>query len=273
MPLARSSQPKKKRLLAQSARCAVLVSALALAACGSSSVTSTYGGPAASVVGESERLSRSELQRALHTWEERYERNPESKPTALNFASTLRAAGRYDQAVAILRRAVLTHDNDREVLAAYARALTAAGRFEEALQVISRAHSDARPDWRLLSAQGTILDQMGRHADARQAYSEALQIVPDEPTVLSNLGMSYVLAGDLPEAERTLRLAVESGRSVDPRVRGNLALVVGLQGRFDEAMQIARQDLSPGAAEANIAYLRQMLSENDRWGQIAQSDQ
>jgi Flp pilus assembly protein TadD len=46
-------------------------------------------------------------------------------------------------------------------------------------------------------------------------------------------------------------------------VRQNLALVVGLQGRFDEAEGIARADLPPDQATANVAYLRQMLSQSN----------
>lgn len=245
---------------------ALVGTALFVAGCGSSNHSSGRG---ALVEGQAELMSESQLRQAGNEWEQRYDRNPEDKTAALNYAATLRAMGRHEQAVAVLRRAVLAHSDDRDVLAAYAKALTAAGHFEEALQVISQAHSQARPDWRLLSAQGTILDQLGRHSDARAAYTSALRIQPDEPTVLSNLGMSYVLEGNLVEAERTLRQAVAGGQRVDPRVRGNLALVIGLQGRFDEAMQIAQQDLSPQEAEANIAYLRQMLSEADRWGQIA----
>ena len=50
--------------------------------------------------------------------------------------------------------------------------------------------------------------------------------------------------------------------SADARVRQNLALVIGLQGRFNEAADIARADLPPDQADANVAYLKQML--NDR---------
>lgn len=263
----RTLAKKKSNPLRRFATLALVGTALFVAGCGSSNHSSGRG---TLVEGQAELMSETQLRQASSEWEQRYDRDPEDKTAALNYAATLRAMGRHEQAVAVLRRAVLAHSDDRDVLAAYAKALTAAGHFEEALQVISQAHSQARPDWRLLSAQGTILDQLGRHADARAAYSGALSIQPDEPTVLSNLGMSYVLEGNLVEAERTLRQAIASGQRVDPRVRGNLALVVGLQGRFDEAMQIAQQDLSPQEAEANIAYLRQMLSEADRWGQIAE---
>jgi Flp pilus assembly protein TadD len=82
---------------------------------------------------------------------------------------------------------------------------------------------------------------------------------PDEPSILSNLGLSYALSKNLTDAEATLRKAVAQ-QPVDPRVRQNLALVVGLQGRFAEAEQIARADLPPDQAAANVAYLRQMLA-------------
>ena len=83
--------------------------------------------------------------------------------------------------------------------------------------------------------------------------------MPDEPSVLSNLGLSYALSKDLSDAEATLRRAAAQP-PVDPRVRQNLALVVGLQGRFEEAEGIARADLPPDEAAANVAYLRQMLA-------------
>ena len=46
-------------------------------------------------------------------------------------------------------------------------------------------------------------------------------------------------------------------------LRQNLGLVVGLQGRFAEAESIVKADLPPEQAEANVAYLKQMLSRKD----------
>jgi Flp pilus assembly protein TadD len=80
--------------------------------------------------------------------------------------------------------------------------------------------------------------------------------------------MSYLLSEDFVQAEELLRRAV-SMPTADSRVRQNLALAVGLQGRFDEAEQIARQELSPEQAEANIAFLRAMLAGPDSWARLA----
>jgi Flp pilus assembly protein TadD len=130
--------------------------------------------------------------------------------------------------------------------------------------VLARAHLPERPDWRILSAQGTVADQMGEHARAQSLYESALRIVPGEPTVLSNLGLSLALAKRLPEAERTLRQAALHPRA-DGRVRQNLALVLGLQGKLPEAEEILRRALPPAEAEANVLALRGMMAQPNSW--------
>jgi len=81
-----------------------------------------------------------------------------------------------------------------------------------------------------------------------------------------------VLEGDLKTAETYLRSAVAAPGS-DSRVRQNLALVVGLQGRFKEAEQIAQQELSAAQAQANVSYLRSMLAQQNAWSQIKAQDE
>ena len=98
-----------------------------------------------------------------------------------------------------------------------------------------------------------------------------LDLKPNDPTILSNLGMSYVLEGDLQTAETYMRSAAEQP-GADSRVRQNLALVVGLQGRFEDAEKIARQELSPDQAQANVTYLRGMLAQQNAWNQLKDED-
>jgi Flp pilus assembly protein TadD len=191
---------------------------------------------------------------------ERYRANPRDPAVAINYAQALRAQGQRSQAVAVLEQATINNPSNMELLGAYGRALADAGKHEQALDVLNRAHTPDRPDWRILNAQGAVLDQLGRHQDAQRYYATALRIVPEEPSVLSNLGLSLALSKNLTEAEATLKRAA-AGRNPDARVRQNLALVVGLQGRFEEAETIARADLPPEQASANVAYLRQMLAQ------------
>jgi len=161
----------------------------------------------------------------------------------------------------VLQKAAIHHPTDRDVLAAYGKALAADGRLNEALQTVRRAQTPDRPDWRLLSAEAAILDQLGKADEARKLYAQAVDLAPNEPTTLSNYGMSFVLTGELEQAEAMLRRAAALP-GADSRVRQNLALAVGLQGRFKEAEEIASRELSPEQAAENIAYLRRMLDQN-----------
>lgn len=215
-----------------------------------------------------ESMNATELAAATRSVGARYARNPKDRDTGLQYATLLRMTGKNDQALAVMQQVAIAYPKDRAVLAAYGKALAAAGQLEQALSTISRAQTPDRPDWRLKSAEGAILDQLGRTEEARHAYREALDIMPNEPSVLSNLGMSYLLQRDLRTAETYLRTAIAQP-GADSRVRQNLALVVGLQGRFEEAERIARQELTAEQAEANVAYLKAMLAQEGSWDKLA----
>ncbi len=214
-----------------------------------------------------ETMSEGQIADLANRLGERYARKPGDMETALAYADVLRMTGRDDQALAVMRKLAIAEPKNRRVLAAYGKALAANGEFEAALDAVHRAQTPEYPDWKLLSAEGAILDQLGRTDEARGFYQKALDLKPGEPSVLSNLGMSHLLAGDLSTAETYLRRAAEAP-GADSRVRQNLALAVGLQGRFEEAEKIASQELSGEQAQANVAYLRSMLSQQNAWGQI-----
>jgi len=200
---------------------------------------------------------------------ERYRANPTDPEAVVNYARALRAYGQRAQAVAVLEQASIQHPKNPGVLAAYGRALADAGNYKRALDVLNHAQTPADPDWRILSVQGAALDQMGRHEEAQRYYATALRIAPDEPSVLSNLGLSYALSKDLVRAEATLRRAAGQSR-VDSRVQQNLALVVGLQQHAADAQGLARAE--PPAVEANVAYLRQVLAQQNGWKQPPESE-
>jgi Flp pilus assembly protein TadD len=204
----------------------------------------------------------AEPRQAVDALGERYRANPKDADAALAYGQALRAGGQRAQAVAVFEQATIAHPGNKQLLAGFGRALADNGSFQQAFDVLSKAHSPDNPDWRILSVQGTALDQLGRHDEARRYYATALKIVPEEPSVLSNLGLSYVLSKDLPKAEEVLRRAYATGRA-DARVRQNLGLVVGLQGRFSEAETIVKADLPPEEAAANVTYLKEMLSRKD----------
>lgn len=252
------------------ASCALSVVA---AGCNSTS-TSTEAGQDTGEIASSgtitaSNLTESQALSAVQTWSAAYGKNEKDKTAAINYANALRAAGQTGQAVDILRKTVIHHSDDREALAEYGKALAANGNFDQALGAIRRAQRSDNPDWRLLAAEGGVLDSLRRNEEARQRYRQALVLAPGEPQILNNFGMSYVLTGDLDEAEKVLKNAM-SKPNATIRVRQNLALVLGLKGKFKEAETVATKDLPPDQAKANIAFLREMLNSQNTWSDIKQ---
>jgi Flp pilus assembly protein TadD len=231
----------------------------AMAGCSTVRPTATTAPVGAATQAASGPGDTSQARRELDAAAEQYQARPRDGNAAIRYAQALRETGQRSQAAAVLEQASIQNPKNKAVLGAYGRALADAGNFGQAFEVLSRAHTPDRPDWRILSVQGAALDQMGRHDEARRYYSSALKIMPDEPSVLSNLGLSYALTKELPQAESTLRRAASKDRA-NARVRQNLALVIGLQGRFEEAEAVARADLPPEEAAANAAYLRELLA-------------
>ena len=94
-------------------------------------------------------------------------------------------------------------------------------------------HPPDRTFWSTLdedTEKSLLADQLGDHERAQGFYHAALKIAPGEPSVLSNLGLSYALSKKLPAAEQTLRQAAGHSQA-DERVRQNLALVLALHSR------------------------------------------
>ena len=201
---------------------------------------------------------------------ERYKRNPRDKATIIHYATALRGAGQSQQAVAVLDLGIGYYPKDVDIAVAYAKALTADGRFEQSLGVLDNVIRLDAPDWNALLVKGATLDQLGRHGEARQLYSQAQALAPGEASIATNLGLSYAMTNELGPAERQLRQAVQM-RGADSKVRQNLALIVGLQGRFDEARALYAAELPPDQVDSNMAYVRGLLTQQNRWDAIKKS--
>ena len=197
-------------------------------------------------------------------WAKVYDSNPGEKVASINYSRALRACGRYSEAVSVMRIAAVKAPKDYEVLGAFGKALADDGDLAQAREVLGRSYPQERPDWTILSVQGSVEDKMGNFDQAQTFYLEALRIAPGEPSILTNLGLSYALNKQLPSAEQALRQAAASPRA-DTRTRQNLALVLSLEGKYGEAETISRQDMSPEEARANVQSIQMMIAQSDTW--------
>lgn len=212
-------------------------------------------------------VAREDMLTQMAFWAGEYQVFPNDLETAQRFADALRRGGRADRAAQIAGEALARFQNDPNLMKTLGLAQIAAGNPQEALRPLALLAQADPQDWRVRSALGVALDQLGRGTDARRAYQEALVIRPDDPAVLTNLGVSHLMSGDPQGAEPILRQAAALPNA-PPHARQNLAIAIALQGRFEEAEQLERIDLPPGQAAANIEYLRGLLADPRRWGDL-----
>ena len=243
----------------------LLAAALALAGCqltgrpAGNNITTGSVDPAAAP-------SVKELLRLRRNWT----RNPADKRTGLALFASLKRLGQTDAALDILKRLVSLNPKDAALRYQYGIELMRANRPVPAEDQFRRLLAAGAADWKVRNALGTALAAQGRHAAARMAFNEALRRSPGNVEIINNMAMSHIMEGQPKQAERLLKQALtRADARVAPKLRQNLALALGLQGRFQEARRVASHDLPPAQVEANMAYLKRMLGSGQTWEKIA----
>lgn len=200
----------------------------------------------------------AELRKATEYWGQQHAKNPGDKTTGLNYARNLKAGGDKRQALAVLQNVFSMNKSDPEVAGELGRLALEFDQLSLASRALEVADVPDKPDWRVVSARGTVLAKQGQHKAAIAYFERALAISPNQPSVLNNLAMANAMSGNAQKAEQILRdLAQLNGAPT--KVNQNLALVLGLQGKYDESKAAGAAAIPPDVAAANTEYLRQMV--------------
>lgn len=203
-------------------------------------------------------VPQTDLQKALDYWAKEYAKKPQDADAALSYAKNLKAAGQKRQALTVLQSAAMFHAGNKELASEYGRLALEFDQVQLAKQLLEVADDPARPDWRVISARGTALAKQGQYKDAIGFYERAMTFKPDQPSLMNNLALAYTMNGEADKAEELLRRASAMGGE-NAKVRQNLALVLGLQGKYDEATQVGAATLPRDAAAANTDLVRKMV--------------
>lgn len=197
-------------------------------------------------------------------WGAEYEKNPNEYEASLKYARVLRAIGSSPRSAEIASQALTLKPGDVELTLIYAQSSLDGGKADDAAYALARAEAEGQNDWRYLSVIGVTLDTLDQHRTAQDYYRKALAISPDNPKILSNLGLSYILEGKPALAEQTLREAAALP-GADSRVTQNLILALGVQGKFEDVERISALDLPQALIDSNRDYFRSMLNPSRSW--------
>ncbi|SHN27989.1 Flp pilus assembly protein TadD, contains TPR repeats [Pseudomonas asturiensis] len=152
-------------------------------------------------------------------------------------AETLTSNDQADRGWQVLSQALKQYPDDINLL--YTRAMLAEKRnnlaqMEKDLRaIIKREPENAMA----LNALGyTLSDRTTRYAEAKELIEKAHTLTPDDPAVLDSLGWVNYRLGNLDEAERLLRRALE--RFPDHEVAAHLGEVLWAKGEQREARKV-----------------------------------
>ncbi len=172
----------------------------------------------------------------------------------VKLGQALATLGAHDKAEVAFRRALDVDSGHAEARYGLGKALLSLGRPEEAAETLRRVVTEEGSS-RAYNALGVALDLAGDRSAAQEVYRTGLDELPDDLTLMNNLGLSLALDGQHDEALKLLSEAVAKPEA-GPRHRQNLALALGLAGRPEQAAQIGRQDLAEREIQNNLAYYR-----------------
>lgn len=156
------------------------------------------------------------------------EDHPADVALTVGLSRNLRALGRTDEALKAIDEALRQAGAQAPLLLERGKVLIAAGQAERALTSLKEAAERAPDDWQVHDTLGIAHDRLERWEEAKAAYRRALDLSPDNPAVLANLGLSRALAGDLEEGLRLERQAASrpnTSAAMRETIRGNIALL------------------------------------------------
>jgi tetratricopeptide (TPR) repeat protein len=134
------------------------------------------------------------------------------------------------------------------------RGFEQAGEFDKARKLYESLRQQHPSNLEVVHRLGVVADAQKRHGEAEGMFLYVLQKDRNNAEVLADLGYCYFLQGQLTKSESALTKAVAMEPS-NPRFHNNLGLVVGNQGRYDEALAHFHEGGTEADAYYNLAFI------------------
>lgn len=143
-----------------------------------------------------------------------------------------------------------------KTLFAIADILAAQGRDKECELVLKRIIQEY-PGYLPAYNSLTELQMRQGHINAAiETINDALRVNSEDPVLLNNLGVCWILRGDYKKAlESFIRAA--GAKPENTRYRTNMAVALALMARYEESLSLFRQVLPEDRASHNLRVLRE----------------
>ena len=186
---------------------------------------------------------QGKIDEALRTIRSAPELQPEDVKTKLSTEiGLLRDVKRFDEAYALLGRAVKAYPDDTTF--AYDQAMMAekAGQKDEMERLLRKLIAAAPDYYHAYNALGYALaDRNVRLPEARQLIQKALEFAPNDPFIIDSMAWVEFRSGKLAEAQALLEKAFASRK--DAEIAAHLGEVLWASGQREAAVRVWRQGL------------------------------
>ena len=176
-------------------------------------------------------------------------------------ATQLARAGKSDESIAALQRAVALYPDYLMALNDLGAQLLDAGRLDEALVALRKATQIDPNSFNPLLNLGIALVQKKMFSDALTALDHALTAEPSSPAAHLYAGMAASGANDQARAEREFKTAHELGGNAFAVALVYLARLSVKQGHKQDAIDALQLYLREDPAGANVTVAKKMLAD------------
>jgi Flp pilus assembly protein TadD len=198
-------------------------------------------------------LEGEKYEEAVGAYRRVLDAEPKNPEATFGMAETMLAVADYAAALSYYRALEKNEAFHARAYQGEGIVLLNLGQHEQSTELLKKAVAVDAKLWRAWNALGRTLDIQGKHDEARTDYDKALAIEPNSAVVLNNRGVSNMLSGQFPAAEKDLRNAISQDRELE-RARGNLRLVLAWQGKYAEALADVGRINAPAVLN-NIGYI------------------
>ncbi len=181
-----------------------------------------------------------QLQQAQRTLEVVPASDPVSATVRIRLAALLGKSKQPEQAAQILEQLAVAYPDRPEPLAMLGDLYRVDQRYPDAVaaldRAIARVGTPNRASWPLYYQRAVVLDRAGQWPRAESDLKFALELAPEQPSVLNYLGYAWADQGrNLPEARAMIERAVAQ-RPQDGSIVDSLGWVMLLQGDVKPAL-------------------------------------
>lgn len=166
-------------------------------------------------------------------------------------ADKLRQANACQEAIIIYEKSIEITKNNLSASNGKALCLMELAEFDKAAKIFENIISKDATKWQAINGLAIIYAVLGKKKESEEYFNMAMELNPDNPVILNNIGLISGIAGNKDLAVNSLTKAQNLPQNDKKRkkITNNLALIYGINGDLSSAEKILRNN---GLAQAEI---------------------